>query len=135
MPILQDFLAHPIENLERALHIRKRIEQLNATLKDLFGPTPISLASIQMEIRKRLGKRTLSSEARAKIAAAQKARWSKHRKGRTPAGGGGRTKKQTKPAVSPAGSKKKGRGLSAEGRARIAAAQKARWAKARKAKG
>lgn len=77
---LQEFLSHPVEKLERALHLRKQIEELNDTLKELFGPTPISLASLQVEVRKRKGKRTLSPAARARIAAAQKARWAKVKK-------------------------------------------------------
>jgi len=52
----------------------------------------------------------MSAAGRARIAAAQRRRWAKLRKG-----------KAGRPA-------KKGRGMSAAGRARIAAAQKRRWA-------
>ena len=62
------------------------------------------------------GKRRMSAQARAKIAAAMRARWAK-RKGRTTA---------TKSA------KKKG-GLTAAGRKRLSQLMKARWAARRKA--
>jgi hypothetical protein len=71
-------------------------------------------------------KRTISPEGRARIAAAQKARWAKI--SRAKAGAAERA------AGRPAGSGRKKRTISAEGRARIAAAQKARWAKVRGAK-
>jgi len=58
----------------------------------------------------------MSRSARAKIGAAQKARWAKVKK-----------KSTAKPAA------KKKRKMSAAGRAKIAAAAKARWAKAKAA--
>jgi hypothetical protein len=65
----------------------------------------------------------LSAEGRARIAAAQKARWAKV-KGTTVAA----------PAAPKAGKRKAKRNLSPEARARIVAAVKRRWAKAKKAK-
>src|SRR5580698_994679 len=127
MPTLEDFLSHPIEVLERALHIRKQISALEEGLKELMGPNPASVANIQKEIRGRKGKRTMSPEARAKIANAQRLRWAKS-KGLESATLAGPV--ETAP-VSKA--KKKG-GMSAAGRARIAAAQKARWAKVKAGK-
>ncbi len=79
-------------------------------------------------------RRTLSAGARARISAAQKARWAKSK----------RVAKKTarNPAVASASKKPTGaslrgkstpkRTLSAEARSKIAAAQKARWAKLRK---
>ena len=64
----------------------------------------------------RKGKRSAAS--RAKMAAAQKARWAKKR---------GDASAPVKAVVN--GAKKKKRTMSPEARARIAAAQKARWAK------
>jgi len=71
-------------------------------------------------------RRTISPEGRARIAAAQKARWAKISSAKAGAAerGAGRA----------TGSARKKRTISAEGRARIAAAQKARWAKVRGAK-
>lgn len=85
--------------------------------------------------RKAKTKRTLSIEAREKIAAAQRARWAKSKKAAARAvrinAGASTAKKATTPG-SRAKSVKR-RTLSAGARARIAAAQKARWAKVRKA--
>jgi hypothetical protein len=80
-------------------------------------------------------RRTLSVEARAKISAAQKARWAKSKnaaKKAAPNAAGTSTAKKTDTVGSRAKSTKK-RTLGAGTRAKIAAAQKARWAKARKA--
>lgn len=99
MSSLEAFLNHPIETLERALQIRKEIDQLNEVLKELFGPTPVSLAGIQTNAPKKRGrprkvqvdelspdaaelkakrkKRKMSAAGREKIAAAQRARWAK----------------------------------------------------------
>jgi hypothetical protein len=88
-------------------------------------------------------KRTMSPEGRARIAAAQKKRWAKTKKSDKPttrarSGGGansGRSKHEPfvvkqHPAAQQIAAK---RTMSPEARARIAAAQKARWAKAKKA--
>ena len=84
MPTLDDFLSHPIETLERALHIRKQIAALQEALREVFGESasvaPAVTASPGETQRRRghgKGKRTMSPEARAKIVAAQKARWAK----------------------------------------------------------
>jgi hypothetical protein len=119
MPTLEDFLSHPIETLERALHIRKRIEELEEMLKGLTEPNPTAVANEKSEIEGRQGKRTMSAAARARIAEAQKLRWAKS-KGFEPA-------EPSETAPAPKSKKKKG-GMSVEGRARVAAAQKARWA-------
>jgi hypothetical protein len=66
----------------------------------------------------------MSAAGRARIIAAQKARWSKIKEAKP-------VVKAPVKAVSPAPQKKGG--ISAEGRARIAAAAKARWAKAKSA--
>jgi hypothetical protein len=66
----------------------------------------------------------MSAQARAKIAAAQRARWAKA-KGRS----GGASKAARKPKAS--AGKRKG-GITPEGRARLAAAMRARWAERRK---
>lgn len=75
-----------------------------------------ALAAFGIAYGKGTGTRKLSASARARMAAAQKARWAKARE----------TAK-----VVPIRTK---RTLSAAGRRRIAAAQKARWAKVKAAK-
>jgi hypothetical protein len=88
-------------------------------------------------------KRTMSPEGRARIAAAQKKRWAKAKKtnqltSSARSGGGANTGRsqhepfvvKQQPAAQQIAAK---RILSPEARARIAAAQKARWAKVKKA--
>jgi hypothetical protein len=92
--------------LRQAADLKEKIIELEHELAALVGsalaPTPAQKKKSKM-----------SAAGRAKIAAAQKARWAKT--------------KGAKPAVKPA----KKRKMSAAGRAAIAAAAKARWAKAK----
>ena len=97
------------EQLRRAADLKEEIEALNKELASILGAP----ASIPAKAPK---KRGMSAAGRARIAAAQKARWAKI--------------KGAKPA-SKAPAKK--RTISAAGRARISAAAKARWAKAKAA--
>jgi hypothetical protein len=94
--------------LKRIIALKQQIEKLSAKLETLAGG---SSAPVGRPPKK---KWTMSASARAKIAAAQRARWAK-----------------AKGAAKPA---KKKRTMSAAGRAKIAAAQKARWAKIKAAK-
>jgi hypothetical protein len=119
-----------IANLKRAIEIAEKIESLQAQLAALVGGTsaPKSVAStpaapVAVKSR-RGGKRSLSPEARARIAAAQRARWAKTRG----------TAKPAAPAAAPKAAKpaKKTRKLTPAGRARLAAAMKARWAARKK---
>jgi len=93
--------------LRRAANLKDKLASLQKELTRLLGSADVAVAP-----RKR---RKMSAAARAKIAAAQKARWAKS--------------KGQKSAAKPA--KKARRKMSAAGRARIAAAAKARWAKAK----
>lgn len=81
------------DTLQRANAIIQQIEALQAELVGLFGGTgtpapkrrgrPPGSSKAPSVVNgmqgKRRGPRTMSPEARAKIAAAQKARWTKHR--------------------------------------------------------
>jgi len=120
MSTLDSFLHHPIETLEEALHIRRQIDALQKQLSSLFGNHPPSLDAIPVKSGPvaKAGKRTMSAEARERIAAAQRARWAKSK---------------GTPAKAPAATPTKKRVLSPEGRARIVAALKARHAANRKA--
>jgi len=105
MSSIEAFLNHPIETLERALHIRKQIDQLNEVLKELFGPSPVSLAGMQTSAPKKRGRpRKVQSTA---------------------------PMDELSPGAAELKAKRKKRKMSPEGRAKIAAAQKARWAKAK----
>ncbi len=90
------------EQLRRAAAIKEQIDTLESELGKILGGAAESGT----------GKRVMSASARARIAAAQKARWAKVR------GEGGAAPR---------------RKMSAAARAKIAAAAKARWAKAKAA--
>lgn len=109
--------------LKKAVVIREQLEKLEAQLDSLLGSSaaaPKSTAKASPAGRK-AGKRTMSSEARAKIAAAQAARWARVRGTSVP-------KSPSRPAKAAKSGK---RTMSPEARAKIAAAQAARWARVR----
>jgi hypothetical protein len=134
------FLELPIATIEKALAIRKQIEALQLSVKQILGGAsevgngkvvkrrgrPAKVASVESPASAapavkdgRKGKR--SAATIAKMKAAQKARWAA-KNGAAPAA-----------VETPVVTTKKKRTMSPEARARIAAAQKARWAKFRKA--
>ena len=86
----------------------KEVQRLDAALTALKGNS----------FGKRTGGRTLSAAARARIAAAQRARWAKVKRGQ----------------IGNVVTMPKKRTMSAAARKRIAAAQRARWAKMKAAK-
>ncbi len=113
--IMQSLAELPIQKLKRAVGIREQIEALTHELNELLG-TPAAFMSFNgADTDKR---RSLSAAGRARIAAAQRLRWSKYNAGRS----------QRTDLVA-----KKHR-LSAEGRAKVAAAVRARWDRFRAAK-
>ena len=108
-----------IDQLKRAVTVSEEIQKLEAELASILGNTSkVSAASLTHAAAtpKRRGKRVVSAEARARMAAAQKARWAR--------------KAGAAPAAAP--QEKKRKGMSPEGRARLAAAMKARWAARKK---
>jgi len=148
------FWDHPIEKLEEALNLKKQIHALQAKLSSLFGgddeeatPAPAKrkpgrppksaspvapvkrgpgrppksaspVASAPTQPTKR-GRKPFSAETKAKMAAAQRARWARK------SGAGGTVILGPSPKRAKTGK----RTMSPEARARIAAAQRARWAK------
>lgn len=113
-----------IEQLKRAIEIEERIAELQEELRSIFqgvksGPVITGSGSQKEDARR--GRR--SAATRAKMAAAQKARWAKKNGPAEPGAAG----------VAPKKAKAK-RVLSAEARAKIAAAQKKRWAAAKAGK-
>ena len=100
--------------LRRAAELKERIESLQNELSGLLGGSASALPSGQGS-----RKRFLSAAAIARIRAAQKARWAKHR-----AAHGG------KPGRKAAAG---GRKMPAAARARLAAIARARWAKVKAA--
>ena len=103
--------------LKQAIQIRETIESLQAKLDSILGGTTEPKQRIA-----RPGKRTMSAAGRAKIAAAQKARWAK-------------VKEKPLPGKAPAKPVAKKKSFSPERRAKLAAAMKARWAAKKKAAG
>jgi hypothetical protein len=102
--------------LSRIIALKEEIEALQSQIDSLVAGGE-ALGPIA---RRGPKKRRVSSAARNKIAAAQKARWAKVRAGQAGVANAAKTPK------------KRGK-MSAAGRAKIAAAAKARWAKAKAA--
>lgn len=123
--------ANPsIAQLQRAIQISEQIERLEAELKSILSGTGGSVVIGPSVVKgpRAKGKRTMSPEARERIAAAQRARWAKSKGAAT----GSST--EASPAAKPAKRGKKKRTMSPEARARIVAAQKRRWAAFKKSK-
>ena len=101
--------------LRQAIAIKEQIEALETELATIFGAGPASVTTKAAPA----GKRTMSAAGRARVAAAQRARWARQ-KGSAP---------QALEAPKPK------RKISPEARQRMVAGAKARWAKnqARKA--
>ena len=96
-----------LAQLKRGLQISEQIAALEPKLAAIFtGKAPVKASTVKK-------KGGISAARRARIAAAQKLKWSKIKKAKAP------TKKKSK--------------MSAQGLANIIAAQKARWAKIKKA--
>jgi hypothetical protein len=121
-----------VAQLQRAITIKEQIAALEAQLASLFGAAPVAApkasAAVLPATPQAKKKKVMSPAARAKIAAAQKARWVARKGVQTP------KSVQTSAAKSATTSKPKPK-MSAAGRANIIAAQKLRWAKVRAAKG
>ena len=98
--------------LKQAVHMREQIESLQEKLDALLGGS--STHTPKRKLGRPTGKRTMSAESRAKMAAGQKARWAKIN-----------GESSTKAAPAKASPKKKV--MSPEAKAKIAAAMKARW--------
>ena len=104
-----------VQQLRQAANLKEQIEALEKELSQLLGSTAETVA---VKIPKKKG--GMSAAGRAKVAAAQKARWAKI--------------KGAKPAVTAVKPAKKKFTLSAAAKAKISAAAKARWAKIKAAK-
>ena len=97
--------------LRHAANLQEKIASLQKELSHYLGASFPSVAANGRKTRK------MSAAGRARIIAAQKARWAKFKS----------VKKPAKPA------KKGGRTLSGAAKAKIAAAARARWARAKAA--
>jgi len=113
LSMTQPFAGVTASQLRAAASLKEQIEALEQELASVLGATPPSPALVPEPARKG----QISAAGRARIAAAQKARWAKRKQAAAP-----------NPAAKPK------RRLSPEGRRRIIEATKARWAKIRAAK-
>ena len=103
-----------IEQLKQVISIKEQIATLEVKLAKFTGGKSLPVKSPQAPAKN--ARKGVSTAGRARIAAAQKARWAKI--------------KGTTPATPVAAPKIKGRKkMSAAAKAKIAAAAKARWAK------
>ena len=114
--IMMSLAELPIQKLKRAVGIREQIEALNLELHQLLGTSALISTSGDPSAKRR----ELSPAGRARIAAAQRLRWSKYN--------------SSTRSTTPANLVSKEHRLSPEGRARVAAAVKARWDRFRAAK-
>jgi hypothetical protein len=115
-----------LPQLRHAVSIKERIDALEVELNHLFGKSAVArpatrlarATSVSVPTDGRRGRKR-SAAVRARMAAAQRARWANKAKGPVPSPRG----------ASAAPSKKRKRNFSPEALARISAAAKARWAK------
>lgn len=98
-----------VQQLRQAANLKEKIVALERKLGQLLGSTTKPVAA------KAPKKRGMSAAGRAKVAAAQKLRWSKI--------------KAAKPAVKAEPVKKARKKMSAAAKAKLSAMAKARWAK------
>jgi hypothetical protein len=126
---------HSLSQLRHALQLSEQIAALEAELKSVLSGDDSDRRSeagngkqASAEPKPRKKKSGMSPEGKARIAAAQRARWAKSKGEKADA------TVEAKPAAKAAKPGKKKRTMSPEARARIVAAQKARWAKFRKGK-
>jgi len=122
-----------VVEIDAEISILQQVKALLTGTSTTENRKPSGLATTSLPSNART-RRTLSAEAREKIADAQKARWAKSKKAAKKAAhsivAAPTAKKITTGSLGTKSTKK--RTLSAGARAKIAAAQKARWAKVRK---
>ena len=102
-----------VQTLRQAADLKEKIESLHKQLAGILGSTAKPASTPAAKLPKKKG---MSAAGRARVAAAQKARWAKIKAGK------------------PAPTAKKKFTMSAVAKAKISAAAKARWAAVRAAK-
>ena len=120
-----------INQLKRAVQLAEQIDRLEAELNQILASAAGKASTAGSAVAKitapkaaaPTGKKGgMSAAGRARIAAAQKARWAKIKAAKS----SGAPAAETRPASKPKGQQR--RGISAEARARMVAGAKARWA-------
>lgn len=123
---LKQYVAFREALQEEKANLESRLEKINEALgvsSEQAAPSP-NRAPAPRRAGGGRRRRIMSEEAKARIAAAQRARWARI-KGQSGAA----------PAAARSSSRPRRGGMSPEQRAKIAAAQTARWARIRAAKG
>lgn len=121
-PMTNTLTSLSVAQLQRIISIKEQIESLETQLAGILGdPAPVAAPTAIVATAKP-AKRFVSAETRARMSAAHQARLAAKNKGAKVV------------AAAPAAAPKKKGQMSAEGRAAIVAAQKARWAKIKAAK-
>ncbi len=118
-PDIQKFLALKTAIVNEKTRLEARLAEISKVLGGAVSVAASSPAPAAPTTTTP-GKRTFSAATKAKMRAAQKARWAKIK---------GKSAFDAAPAAPVAKKKRKKTKMSAEGRAAIVAAQKARWAK------
>ncbi len=114
--------------LRKAADLQDKIEKLQSELVALVGAGPAPATVQTVKPAKPVKKGGMSAAGRAKVAAAQKARWAKINGAKPGAKAVVKTAVKAVVAAKPA---KKKYTMSAAAKAKISAAAKARWAKVR----
>ncbi len=115
---LNKYLAMKTALVSEKAKLEARLNAINKVLgQDVSAPAASAASTAPTTTAK--GKRTFSAATKAKMRAAQKARWAKIK---------GKADSAAAPAAAGAKKKRKKRKMSAAGRTAIVAAQKARWA-------
>jgi hypothetical protein len=116
-----------IQQLRQAADLKEKIQALENKLSQVLGSTtkPVVTKPAAAKVPKKKG--GMTAAGKAKIAAAQKARWAKIKAAKLEV-------KAAKPEVKAVKPAKKKFTMSAAAKAKISAAAKARWAKIKAAK-
>ena len=117
-----------LEQLKEAISIKEEISTLERRLTAVLGGTKVTTPSVQAGKAKTKGGFKRSAETLARMKASQQARWANIRAAKA----GTSSTATSAPKSSAKGSKRKS-GLTPEGRAKLAASMKARWAARKKA--
>jgi hypothetical protein len=124
---IKQFIAVRQKLVQEKAQLQERLDEINSALGEGADGSSSNAASSPAPTARSArnsssGKRTMSPEAKERIAAAQRARWAKQKNQTSTAQVAG-------PATN--GRAKKKKTMSPEAREKIAAAQRARWARAK----
>jgi hypothetical protein len=126
-----------LDQLKRAIAIAEQIHKLEGELAAALGDQgagnsspsqPAARTAATPQKKSRGGKRTMSAEARERIAAAQRARWAKQGSSKSSSDGGAQASGSGELKSKSKGKGKGKRSVSPEARAKMAEAARRRWA-------